>query len=448
MHLTPLLFILLSMAKAFTLSAGIAIVAMVILLICSALMSGSEMAFFSLGPAHLNELRARKSKTDNQILSLLEHPKKLLATILIANNFINIAIVIISTYLTQTLFDFKGLEFLGFVVQFIIVASLILFIGEIMPKILASQKAMSFAALMSGPMPFLIKLFHPLSIIMVHSTRFLERRIEKKGHNISIDDLNEVIDITSTGDTHEQEKNILKGIVKFGDIEVKEVLKSRVDVIAIEESAIFPQVLHQILNSGFSRLPVFKENLDNITGVLYIKDLLPYLNKDINFNWQTLVRPALFIPENKKISDLLIVFKEKKIHLAIVVDEFGGTSGIITLEDIIEEIVGEINDEYDDEPMENFFSKIDENTYIFEAKTSINDFIKIIGCPEDIFDNILGEFDSLAGLILEITGKIPQKNEKINYKRFQFKIESVDNRRIKQIRVTITKDELPKKYSE
>jgi putative hemolysin len=448
MHLTSLLFIVLSIVKSFTLSAGIAIVAMVILLICSALMSGSEMAFFSLGPAHLNELRARKSKTDNQILSLLEHPKKLLATILIANNFINIAIVIISTYITQTLFDFSGLELLGFFVQFIIVASLILFIGEIMPKILASQKAMSFAAFMSGPMPFLIKLFHPLSVIMVRSTRFLERRIEKKGHNISLDDLNEVIEITSTGDTHEQEKNILKGIVKFGDIEVKEVLKSRVDVIAIEESAPFHQVLNQILNSGFSRLPVYKENLDNITGVLYIKDLLPYLNKDINFSWQTLVRPALFIPENKKISDLLIVFKEKKIHLAIVVDEFGGTSGIITLEDIIEEIVGEINDEYDDEPMTTFFNKIDESTYIFEAKTSINDFIKIIGCPEDVFDNIHGEFDSLAGLILEITGKIPQRNEKINYKRFQFKIESVDNRRIKQIRVTINKDELSKKNSE
>lgn len=431
----------LSIIKPFSTSAAIGIFAIILLLICSALISGSEMAFFSISPTQIQELRKRKSTTDIRILLLLDHPKRLLATILISNNFVNIAIVIISTYVIQVLFDFSGIQYWGFIFQFIIVASLILLFGEIMPKIIASQKSIRYAALVAGSIPFFIKLFYPLSSIMIRSTRFLEKRIAHKGHDFSLTELNEVIEITSSDENQEQEKNILKGIVKFGDIEVKEVMKSRIDITAVNEVANFSELISLIHESGFSRLPVYKDTLDNVNGMLYIKDLLPYLNQGIGFNWQKLIRPALFIPENKMINDLLVVFKEKKIHMAVVVDEFGGTSGIVTLEDIIEEIVGEINDEYDDEPMDTLYSKINDSTYIFEAKTSINDFVKITGCNESIFDDFQGEFDSLAGLILEITGKIPAKNEMFEYKQLQFRIENADNRRIKQIRVIINKNE-------
>jgi putative hemolysin len=413
----------------------------IILLLCSAMISGSEMAFFSLTPAQLHELNEKKTHANTRILDLLEHPKRLLATILIVNTFVNITIVIISTYVTQHLFDFTGHMVLGFIMQFIIVASLILLIGEIMPKVLASQRSMQFAHIMANPMRILIRIFYPFSSVMVRSTRFLERRIEKKGHNISLDELTDVIEMTSSGSAHEQEKNILKGIVKFGDMDVKDVMRSRVDVTAVEKETPYSSLLTQIMESGFSRLPVYDESLDRILGVLYIKDLLPYLDRKDEFNWHQLIRPAFFIPENKKISDLLKEFKEKKIHLAIVVDEYGGTSGIVTLEDIIEEIVGEINDEYDDEPMETFYTRIDKNIYIFEAKTSINDFIKITGCHEDVFADVPGEYDSLAGMVLEIIGKIPVKNEIIVFKHMQFRIESADNRRIKQIRVTINEKE-------
>lgn len=431
------LIIIAGVLKSFSAFAAIGIVLMILLLICSALASGSEMAFFSLSPTQLQEIKTRKKNSDLRILKLLEDPKRLLATILIFNNFVNIAIVILSTYVSQSLFDFSQLQVLGFVFQFILITALILFIGEIMPKILASQHPVRFASFMSGIFPVLIQLFYPLSSVLVRSTSFLERRVEKKGHKISLNQLNEVIEIASDSETQEQEKNILKGIVKFGDLEVKEVMRSRVDVTAIEESTSFSELIKLILNSGYSRLPVYKETLDQIAGVLYIKDLLPWLGKSDNFHWQGLIRPALFIPENKGINDLLILFKEKKIHLALVVDEYGGTSGIVTLEDIIEEIVGEINDEYDDEPMENFYTKISDNTYLFEAKTSINDFIKITGCDHTVFDDLEGGFDSLAGFILEITGKIPAKNQQLTYKSLTIIIESVDSRRIKQLKITI-----------
>jgi putative hemolysin len=430
-------FVFTSVFLSFSWGVGVGLLLIIILLFCSAMVSGSEMAFFSLTPVQLHELQENKSPANIRVLNLLEHPKRLLATILIGNNFMNIAIVIISTYVTQHLFDFRGHEVLGFIMQFIIVASLILLIAEVMPKILASQRPMQFVYIMVKPMHLLIQIFYPISSIMVSSTRFLERRIEKKGHNISLDELTDVIEMTSSGSAHEQEKNILRGIVKFGDMDVKDVMRSRVDVTAVEKEMPYNALLTQIMESGFSRLPVYDESLDKILGILYIKDLLPYLDHKGDFNWHQLIRPAFFIPENKKISDLLMEFKEKKIHLAIVVDEYGGTSGIVTLEDIIEEIVGEINDEYDDEPMETFYTRIDKNVYIFEAKTSINDFIKITGCDEDVFADIPGEYDSLAGMVLEITGKIPVKNETIVFKHMQFSIESADDRRIKQIRVTI-----------
>ena len=281
------------------------------------------------------------------------------------------------------------------------------------------------------------RLFYPLSSILMRSTHFIEKRVEKKGHQISLNELNEVIEIAAESNEQEQEQKILKGIVKFGDLEVKEVMRSRVDIYGIEESTGFDQLLKRILDYGFSRIPVYRETMDTVIGILYIKDLLPYLSQSGDYAWQRLVRQALFIPENMGINDLLLLFREKKVHLAIVVDEFGGTSGLVTLEDIIEEIVGEINDEYDDEPIASTYTKIDDNTYIFEAKTSINDFMKITGCTGELFDSINGEFDSLGGFILEITGKIPARNETIEYKNLVLKIESADNRRIKKVKITI-----------
>ena len=424
--------------KSFSVYALAGIVIMLVLLLLSALASGSEMAFFSLNPPQLQEIKSRKGVAEQRVLKLLENPRRLLATILIFNNFVNIGIVIISTYVTQSLFDFSGFQVLGFVFQFIIVTGLILFFGEILPKILAAQHPVKYAIFISGMFPFLIKLFYPISAILVGSTGFLEKRVEKRGHKISLNELNEVIEIASESDTQEQEKDILKGIVKFGDLEVKEVMRSRVDVTAVDYEMSFPDLMKLILESGYSRLPVYQETLDHIKGLLYIKDLLPWLGTEEHFAWQQLIRPALFIPENKGINDLLVVFKEKKIHLAIVVDEFGGTLGIVTLEDIIEEIVGDINDEYDVEPADGFYTKIADNTYIFEAKTSINDFIKVTDCDSTLFDEFEGAFDSLGGFVLEITGKIPKRHEKVNYKNLHMRIESADNRRIKQIRVHLS----------
>lgn len=424
--------------KAFTPAVAISIFIMILLLVCSALISGSEIAFFSLDPPHLKQLRGEKSKKNSLIIRLLERPKRLLATILISNNFVNVAIVILSTYITTELFYFKNFPVLAFVIQVIVVTSLILLIGEILPKIYATQYALRFARMMVIPLNFLQKFFYPLSSVLVRSTSFIDKRLAKKSSNISMSELSEAIDIASNGDTSEEETQILKGIVKFGDIEVKEIMKSRTDVTAVSTEMKFNELLEKILNSGYSRIPAFEETFDNIQGILYIKDLLPYLDKDDDFKWQDLLRQAFFVPENKKISDLLKEIQDKKIHLAIVVDEYGGTSGIVTLEDILEEIVGEISDEFDDEADEVLFKKLDDQNYIFEAKISLNDFCKITGIENDYFDNVKGESDSLAGLILEIEGKIPQKEANIKYRNFTFKILAADKRRIKQIKVTIT----------
>ncbi len=426
-----------SVWKPFSVSTALGILGIIVLLFCSAMASGSEMAYFSFSPGQLHQIKTSKSSSDLRILKLLEEPKRLLATILISNNFVNIAIVILSTYVTQWMLDLSGMVILGFIVQFVIITSLILFFGEILPKILASQQPVRFAAFMSGSLMVVERLFYPLSSILMRSTHFIEKRVEKKGHQISLNELNEVIEIAAESNEQEQEQKILKGIVKFGDLEVKEVMRSRVDIYGIEESTGFDQLLKRILDYGFSRIPVYRETMDTVIGILYIKDLLPYLSQSGDYAWQRLVRQALFIPENMGINDLLLLFREKKVHLAIVVDEFGGTSGLVTLEDIIEEIVGEINDEYDDEPIASTYTKIDDNTYIFEAKTSINDFMKITGCTGELFDSINGEFDSLGGFILEITGKIPARNETIEYKNLVLKIESADNRRIKKVKITI-----------
>jgi len=423
--------------KSFTLSIFVAILLIFMLLIVSALVSGSENAFFSLTPSEIDVYRDSTAAKHQLIIRLLEKPKKLLATILISNNFVNTSIVIISTYIVANLFDFTTFPVLGMFIQVVVITSLILFIGEILPKVYATQNAKRIALFMASPLHFLTRLFYPLVYILVKSSSLIDKRITRKGHNISISELSNVIDITSGTSTPRQETQILRGIVNFGDIDVKEIMKSRVDVVAMDSECKFVDLLKIVLETGYSRMPVFTENFDKIDGILYIKDLLAHLNEDNTFNWMQLIRPAFFVPENKKINDLLKEFQEKKIHLAIVVDEYGGTSGIVTLEDILEEIVGEISDEFDVAAEEINYTKIDDQNYIFEGKTTLNDFYKVFGLEEKVFDDIKGESETIAGLILENQGKIPEKNAIIQLDIFSFRIEAVDNRRIKRIKVTI-----------
>ncbi|NVN95444.1 MAG: gliding motility-associated protein GldE [Bacteroidetes bacterium] len=423
--------------KTFTIGIFIGILLIFLLLIVSALVSGSENAFFSLTPSEIDEYRGSSEAKHQLIIHLLERPKKLLATVLITNNFVNTSVVIISTYIVANLFDFTSFPVLGMLIQVVVITSLILFLGEILPKVYATQNAKKIVLFMASPLHFLSRVFSPLIYVLVKSSSLIDKRITKKGHNISISELSDVIDITSGTSTPQHETQILRGIVNFGDIDVKEIMKSRIDVVAIDSQCMYSNLLKIVLDTGYSRMPVYTENFDRIDGILYIKDLLPHLNKDNSFNWMKLIRPAFFVPENKKINDLLKEFQEKKIHLAIVVDEYGGTSGIVTLEDILEEIVGEINDEFDIAAEGVDYTKIDEKNYMFEGKTTLNDFYKILGLEEKVFDEIKGESDTIAGLILENQGKIPEKNTVIQLDNFTFRIEAVDNRRIKRIKVTV-----------
>ena len=418
-------------------SLYISLIVLVLLLLLSALISGSETSFFSLNGTQLDELDLVDSTRSKKIIHLLKKPKQLLATILIANNFVNVAIVILSAYITGMLFNFGQFPVLGFIIEVVIVTFVLLLLGEITPKIYANQYNVKFALQVAGLIFIIHKTLLPLSKILAFSTSVVDKRITKKGHDISKSDLDEAIELTTGEESSEEEKNMLKGIVKFADIETSEIMKARVDVSAIDFESPFTEIMKKVILSGFSRIPVYKESLDNIEGVLYIKDLLPYLSESFNFEWNQLIRPAFFIPENKKINELLQEFREKKIHLAIVVDEYGGTSGIVTLEDILEEIVGEINDEFDDMHSDVDFEKIDEKTYIFAAKTSIIDFSKVLKIDEDIFDDIEGDYDSLAGLMLEIHGNIPKKGTKVSYSNYHFEVIELDFKRIKRIKVEI-----------
>ncbi|MCD4724600.1 MAG: gliding motility-associated protein GldE [Bacteroidales bacterium] len=426
--------------QPFSITILISLLCMLVLLFFSAMISGSETAFFSLTPQHLSDLRESQTSSGKLMLWLLERPKRLLATILIANNFVNVAIVILSSYIAALWFNLASFPILAFLVQVIVITALILLFGEILPKMYASVYPLRFAKNMAGVLKGLIRVFYPFSSLLVRSTSFLDKRIARKSHILSRSELSDAIEITAGESTPEEGKKILQGIVKFGDIEVKEIMRSRVDVIALDIQASYTEVMDVIVKSGFSRIPVYTDNFDNIKGILYVKDLLPHLDKDTKFNWEKLIRDAFFVPENKKINDLLQEFQERKIHLAIVVDEYGGTSGIITLEDVLEEIVGEITDESDSGTEEFVYEKIDEHTYIFEGKTTINDFCKIIGIDDDIFDEGKGESDSLAGLILELEGKIPEQGDETSFMNYVFKIIEVDLKRIKRIRVTITEE--------
>jgi putative hemolysin len=420
---------------------------LLVLLLFSALISGSEVAYFSLNPSEKDELNSSDDQSHEKVKLLLAAPKKLLATILISNNFVNVAIIILSTYTIENTFDFKLIPTILmwgedittgviFGIQVIGITFMILLFGEVIPKVYATKHALKLARTMANPLTLLKRIFKPVSSLLIYSTGIIDRKVKKKGLDVSVGELSEALDLTEDFDKGNDEHRILKGIVKFGETSVKQVMKSRVDVVGLDKNAKFDQIVTTILESGHSRIPIYEGSFDKIVGLLYIKDLLPHIKESENFDWNSLIRNPFFVPENKKLDDLLKEFQEKKIHLAIVVDEYGGSSGIITLEDVLEEIVGEISDEFDADDIS--YSKVNKNTYIFEGKTGLNDIFKIIDIEdESVFDEINTEADTLAGLIIEIAGRIPVKNEKIIYKHFTFTIEAADNRRVIRIKLVI-----------
>lgn len=408
---------------------------LLILLATSALISGAEVAFFALKPHELEKIKTQKSKKAKLIDGFLSKPKELLATILITNNFVNVGIIILATYISGSLIDFQGNEWLQFIIQVIIITFLLLLFGEVLPKVYANNNAVRFVGFIVRPLSIFDKVFKPLSQVLVVSSRIIDRKLQGKSHKLSVDDLSNALELTSDENEDKNEKKILEGIVKFGNTDVKQIMRSRIDVTALDQKSSFQQVLKTIRNTGYSRIPIYENSFDKIQGILYIKDLLPYLNKSEKLNWNELIREVFFVPENKKIDDLLKEFQEKKIHLAIVVDEYGGTSGIVTLEDIIEEIVGDISDEFDDDNI--IYSKLDEHNYVFEGKTALNDFYRILSIDGERFENAKGESDSLAGFILELTRTMPKKDEKISFDNYTFTIEGVNKRRVTRIKVSV-----------
>ncbi len=421
-------------APDFKLFIGLTV--LVVLLFGSALMSASEVAYFSLRPEDIERLRNNKTKRAKSALKLYDVPEKLLSTILVANNTINIAIVLLAVFLSARLFDFSSDPVLGFIIEAIGITFLLLFFGEIMPKVYAARNQVSTALFMAFLLTLLEKIFKPITSLLIFSTSFVKKRIGTRRSNISMDDLSDALELAS--DNINEDEKILKGIVNFGNINVSAIMCPRIDVTAIDIKLGFNKIKSIIIESGFSRIPVYAGSFDSVKGILYAKDVLPYTNNPDNFKWQALMRPPYFVPETKKINDLLKEFQIKKIHMAVVIDEYGGTSGIITLEDILEEIVGEITDESDED--ETMFRKIDEKTFVFEGKVLLNDFFKIIEIEDDYFEEVRGESETLAGLILELTGEIPQKDQIIKYRNFVFSIEAADKRRIKEIRVEIVED--------
>ena len=421
--------------QVFTLPVMIGIIVVIILLFASALISGSEVAYFALGPSDREDIKLRNGKGPRIAMENLSHADRLLATILIANNFVNVGIVIISTWVTNSLVDFSPSPILGFVIQTILITFFILLAGEIIPKVYASRYSVSFALFMALPLKTLEIIFRPFAMILIKTTSVVQRRIKDTKANISMDELSHALELT--GEELDEDEKILKGIVKFGNIDVKEIMRSRVDIVAVDIKTRFRDLLKVLISSGYSRLPIFVDELDNIKGILFIKDLLPHFHKSDTFRWQSLIRPPFFVPVNKKINDLLEEFQQNKMHLAIVVDEYGGTSGLVTMEDILEEIVGEIGDESDEE--ETLYTKTNKYTYIFKAKILLNDFYKILDISDETFETVKGESETLAGLILELKGEIPDKDEVIQFEGFTFKVLEVDQRKISRIQVILPK---------
>lgn len=413
---------------------------LIILLFCSALISGAEVAFFGLSPTDINTIEQDKTAKGNIVVKLLERPKKLLATILIANNAINIGVVLIFNLIGDTLFsniNYFLFNFISvrFLLEVVVATFLILMFGEILPKVYANRNRVSFSHFMAYPLKVLDFLFSPLSLPMRSSTIYLNKKLGTHKSSLSVDHLSQALELTSEGDTTKEEQKLLEGIVSFGNTDTKQVMRPRIDLFALSEDMKFPDVLSEIKKQGYSRIPVFSENMDNVLGVLYVKDLLPFIDRK-SFNWISLIREPYFVPENKKLDDLLLEFQEKKNHLAVVVDEYGGTSGIVTLEDIIEEIVGDISDEFDDEDL--VYSKLDDYNYVFDGKTALKDFYRVVKMDDDgDFEEQKGESETIAGFVLEIAGSFPKKGDKVEFKNYEFIVESLDKKRLKQIKVIL-----------
>lgn len=403
------------------------------LILLSGFASASEIAFFSLSPADLEAMDPDKSPLDMLVQKLRDDSERTLATILITNNLVNVTIIMLCNYILINLLTFSA-EWLQFLCVTILLTFLLLLFGEIIPKVYGSTNPLAFCRKAVKGLMFFRKLFWPIETILLKSGAFAEKVLQKENRQLSIDDLEQALELTDKSDIKD-EQSMLQGIIRFGDETAKEVMTSRQDIIDLDIRCSYEDVLKCIVDNNYSRIPVYQDNKDNIRGVLYIKDLLPHLSKPANFRWQSLILPSYFVPETKKIDDLLREFQENKVHIAIVVDEFGGTSGIVTLEDILEEIVGEINDEYDEE--EHNYTKLDANSYIFEGKTLLNDFTKILNLPDDEFDDVEGDADSLAGLLLEIKGDFPAVHEILKYKRYTFEVLEIDERRISKVKVII-----------
>ena len=417
-----------------TLGSIIAIVLAALLLIVSGYASGSEIAFFSLSPSDLNEIEESKEECDQQIMKLRDDSERTLATILITNNLVNVTIIMLCNYFFAQVVSFGNAYWLQFICITILLTFLLLLFGEIMPKVYCSQHALSFCRAAAGSILLCRKLFYPFATILLRSGLLAEKVVPQENHVLSVDDLEQALELTDKEDIKEEQR-ILEGIVRFGDETAKEIMTSRQDVTDLDITSTFADVLKCIVENNYSRIPVYQDSIDNIRGILYIKDLVPHLNKSANFRWQTLIRPPYFVPETKKIDDLLREFQENKIHIAIVVDEFGGTSGIVTLEDVLEEIVGEINDEYDED--EKNYVRINSNTFVFEGKTLLSDVYKILKLDDDTFEDVEGDADTLAGLLLEIKGDFPQLHEKIDFEHFTFEVLEMDERRIMKVKVVI-----------
>ncbi len=412
------------------------IICLCLLLAASGLISGAEVAFFSLTNTEIEEEKESGSKRMHIATKLLSNPKKLLATILISNNFVNIAIVLLFESISSVFLKNAG-QTLIFIIKVVLATALILLFGEILPKIYASRNKVRFATFMAYPVNILYKLLSPISTPMRGFTLFIQERMGRKKSNLSVDHLSHALELASEEDTTQEEKKILKGIVSFGNTDTKQVMIPRIDIFALGENLTFKDIMPEILSHGYSRIPIYKDNMDVVTGVLYVKDLLPHIDKK-NFAWASLIREPYFVPENKKLDDLLREFQEKKNHLAIVVDEYGGTSGLVTLEDIIEEIVGDISDEFDDDDI--MYSKIDDRNYVFEGKTNLKDFYRVVSVEdEDVFEDHKGESETLAGFVLELSGSFPKKGDKISFENYAFTVEVLDKKRIKQIKVTVVR---------
>lgn len=412
----------------------IALVLAALLLVCSAFASGSEIAVFGLSPSDISELDPDHSDVDRKIVKLREDSERTLATILITNNLVNVSIIMLCNYSLGHIIHFGNARWLEFLCITVILTFLLLLFGEIMPKVYSRQNPLRFCRKVAGGLTRLNKLLKPFSAVLMSSGVLAEKVPLKDNHKLSVGELEHALELTDK-DEIKDEKSMLQGIIRFGDETAKEVMTSRQDVVDLDIRSTYDEVLRSIIDNNYSRIPVYQDNTDNIRGVLYIKDLLPHLSKPANFRWQSLIRSPYFVPETKKIDDLLREFQENKVHMAIVVDEFGGTSGIVTMEDILEEIVGEINDEYDDE--EKYFTKLNYNTYIFEGKTLMLDFCKTLGTDDEEFAEVEGDADTLAGLLLELKGDFPSIHEKIDYKNYTFEILKIEERRISKVKVVV-----------